>query len=87
MSNQPSATAPAVQRINVTEMYEVRQWAERYACSPHELKAAVCVVGNVADDVRRYLAQRHPVPNGRAALEAAFQQGADAYDTDGRALS
>ena len=86
MFKHPSATAPAVQRINVTELYEVRQWAERYACTPQELKAAICVVGNVADDVRRYLADAHPVPNGRAALEAAFQQGADAYDTDARVL-
>ena len=86
MFKHPLTTAPAVQRINVTELYDVRRWAERYNCTPQELKAAICVVGNVSGDVRRYLAHPHPVPNGRAALEAAFQQGADAYATDARVL-
>jgi hypothetical protein len=66
-------TLPAVRRINVTEMYEVRQWADRYGCTPKELRDAVRSVGNVADDVQRHLAAAKPAPvSGRAALEAAF---------------
>ncbi len=63
---------PAVQRINVTELGEVRRWAHRYGCTSLELKAAVLAVGNVASDVQRRLTEGRPAPNARAALEAAF---------------
>ena len=74
MFKRSSAADSAVQRINITELYELRQWADRYGCTPQELKAAVAAVGNVAHDVRRQLTHPNPPPNGRDALEAAFQR-------------
>ena len=68
-----SAADPAVQRINVTEMYEVLAWADRCGCTPRELKDAISAVGNIASDVRKHLACPKPTPGGRAALEAAFR--------------
>jgi hypothetical protein len=45
-------------RINVNEDYELRHWSLKFDSSINELKAAVKVVGPMADDVKRYLAKR-----------------------------
>ena len=71
------ATEPAVQRVNVTEMYDVRRWADRFGCTTQDLKTAIGVVGNVADDVRKYLINPKPATDHRAALKAAFQEPRD----------
>jgi hypothetical protein len=62
----------AVQRINVTEACDVRQWADRFRCTPDELRKAVSVVCNIASDVSDHLSDRKPASDPRAALEAAF---------------
>lgn len=72
MFKDSANTATTVRRINVTEMYEVRQWANQFGCTPQELKEAVRAVGNVADDVQKHLTPAKPAGGHRAALEAAF---------------
>jgi hypothetical protein len=42
-------------RIDVNEPYELRDWALRFGVSKEELKAAVATVGDLADEVQRYL--------------------------------
>jgi hypothetical protein len=72
MFRDKSAVEPAVQRINVTEPYDVRLWAERFSCTSRQLRDAVGAVGNIASDVRRHLMNPSPPRDARAALEAAF---------------
>lgn len=72
MFKDKANTAPTVRRINVTERYEVRQWAKQFGCTPQELTEAVRSVGNVADDVQKHLTLARPAGDHRAALEAAF---------------
>ena len=68
-----SVVEPAVQRINVTEPYDVRLWAERFGCTSRQLRDAVGAVGNIASDVQGHLINPAlPPPDARAALEAAF---------------
>ena len=67
-----SVVEPTVQRINVTEPYDVRLWAERFGCTPRQLRDAVGAVGNIASDVQGHLMHLPPPPDARAALEAAF---------------
>lgn len=45
-------------RINVQEEYEVRDWAKSFHVAPDEIKKAVKSVGDSADAVRKYLANR-----------------------------
>lgn len=42
-------------RISLSEAYEVRDWAEKFAVSEDRLRAAVAKVGPMADDVEREL--------------------------------
>ena len=42
-------------RINLSQDYEVRDWAARFGVTPDELKAAVKVVGNDAPTVEAHL--------------------------------
>ena len=72
MFRDKSAVEPAVQRINVTEPYDVRLWAERFGCTLRQLKDAVGAVGNIASDVQGYLMNPALPPDARAAIEAAF---------------
>lgn len=44
--------------ISLSEDYEVRDWSEKYAVTPEQLRAAVAAVGNRAEDVERWLAER-----------------------------
>jgi hypothetical protein len=45
-------------RINLSEDYEVRDWAKKFGVTPDELKAAVAKAGSRAEDVERALKQR-----------------------------
>lgn len=45
-------------RINLSEEYEVRDWAEKYNITPKELRDAVNEVGPMAKDVEAYLKKR-----------------------------
>ena len=47
--------APDRDRINLSEDYEVRDWAESLGVSRERLHEAVQAVGNSADKVREYL--------------------------------
>lgn len=67
-----SPPAPAVPRINVTELYSVREWSNRYGCTPEALRAAVDTVGNIAADVEVHLRPGRDVAHDQAALRAAF---------------
>jgi hypothetical protein len=69
-----SSPAVAGPRINVTEPYDVRRWADRFGCSSQALRDAVTAVGNVALDVQRHLVGSPPAADARAALEAAFSR-------------
>ncbi len=42
-------------RINLSEDYEVRDWAEKFGVSQDRLREAVGKVGSMADDVEREL--------------------------------
>jgi hypothetical protein len=72
MFRDRSAVEPAVQRINVTEAYDVRLWAERFGCTSRQLRDAVGAVGNIASDVQRHLMNPYAARDARAAVEAAF---------------
>ena len=56
MSDDKSKTGPADRsRINLSEDYEVRYWAEMLGVSKLELEATVEKVGPMAEDVRQFL--------------------------------
>ena len=58
MSDDKTNTGdPDRQRINLSEDYEVRDWAAKFGVSEDRLRAAVKKVGNQADDVRRELSK------------------------------
>ena len=42
-------------RIDVSQDYELRDWAEKFGVSKEQLKAAVQAVGDRAADVEKYL--------------------------------
>lgn len=44
-------------RINLSEDYEVRDWAKKFNVTPEQLKAAVGAVGNEAAAVEAHLKQ------------------------------
>jgi hypothetical protein len=46
---------PDRQRINTSEPYEVRHWAQKFGVSEDLLRTAVIQVGSMAHDVERYL--------------------------------
>ena len=64
---------PAVARINVTEPYSVREWSNKFGCSPEQVRAAVMAVGNVAADVEKHLRPAGNASADRAALREAFE--------------
>ena len=56
MSDDESKTGRADrQRINMSEDYEVRDWAKKFGVTEDGLRKAVERVGPMADDVRREL--------------------------------
>lgn len=42
-------------RVNVNESWEVKWWCNHFKCTDAQLRDAVRVVGEMADDVRRQL--------------------------------
>ena len=46
------------ERINVTQEYELRDWAKTLNTTPEKLKEAVQAVGDRTDKVREFLGQR-----------------------------
>ncbi|MEO7152869.1 MAG: DUF3606 domain-containing protein [Burkholderiaceae bacterium] len=46
------------QRINLSEDYELSDWARKFGVSVDELRRAVAAVGDRADAVQAHLAQR-----------------------------
>ena len=46
------------QRIDVSQDYELRDWAKTLNTTPERLKEAVQAVGDRADKVREYLGER-----------------------------
>lgn len=42
-------------KINLSQPYEVRDWAKKFGCTEAQLRAAVQVVGNGARKVGEYL--------------------------------
>jgi hypothetical protein len=47
-------------RIDVSQDWEVRDWAHRFGVSKEDVKAAVKEVGDGAADVERYLKSKKP---------------------------
>ena len=58
MDDRSKAGGPDRKRINVQEEYEVRDWAKSFGVAPDEIKKAVKSVGDNADAVRTFLANR-----------------------------
>jgi hypothetical protein len=79
-----SLAEPAVARINITELYSVREWSNRYGCTPEALRAAVAAVGNVATDVERHLRPGREAVHDLATLRAAFSDQPSAADDEPR---
>jgi hypothetical protein len=48
-------TPADVNRVNVSEEWEVRWWCDRFGCTETALRTAVSSAGDVADDVQREL--------------------------------
>ena len=42
-------------RISLSDDYEIQDWSEKYGVTREELKDAVKQVGNMAEDVEKYL--------------------------------
>jgi hypothetical protein len=55
MADDPTKTAADRKKIDVSQDYECRYWAEKFGVSPDELKAAATAAGPMADDIARYL--------------------------------
>ena len=50
-----NTTEPALDRINLEDPYDVRDWARKFGVSEDELRAAASTVGPMAKDVQRQL--------------------------------
>ena len=49
---------PDVQRIDTTQPFEVRSWADEFGVSVEELHAAIAAVGTRVDAVRAHLGRK-----------------------------
>lgn len=58
MADNPQKTGLDRKLIALHEPHEVRSWMESLQCTEMQLRDAVKAVGNSADAVREYLAQR-----------------------------
>jgi len=58
MADDPKKTALDRKLIALHEPHEVRSWTESLGCSETQLRDAVKAVGNSADEVRQYLAEK-----------------------------
>ena len=55
MADDPTKKAADRRRIDVSEVYVCRYWAERFGVTPARLKQAVAQVGVMVEDVEREL--------------------------------
>ena len=46
---------PAHMRVNMSELYAQREWANRFGCTREELREAVAAVGRMVNDIADYL--------------------------------
>ncbi|MGQ2923475.1 DUF3606 domain-containing protein [Variovorax sp. UC122_21] len=58
MTDDTKKTALDRKLISLEEKHEVRSWTESLGCSEMQLRDAVKAVGNSAQEVRGYLAER-----------------------------
>ena len=58
MSDDTSKTGLDQKLFSLEEDYEVRDWTKSLGCTPAELREAVKAVGNSAEKVREYLAEK-----------------------------
>jgi len=58
MADDPKKTELDRKLIALHEPHEVRSWTESLGCSETQLRDAVKAVGNSADEVRQYLAEK-----------------------------
>ncbi|GKT24734.1 MULTISPECIES: DUF3606 domain-containing protein [Comamonadaceae] len=58
MPDDATKTAEDRRLISLSEDYEIRDWMRSLNCTEEELRAAVKAVGNSAQAVRSYLANR-----------------------------
>ena len=63
-------------RINVSEDYEVRDWAKKLDATPEQIREAVKAVGDRAEDVEMHLKGTHATTN--ADQEARAEAGGKA---------
>lgn len=63
-------------RINVSEDYEVRDWAKKFDATPEQIRDAVKAVGDRAADVEMHLKGSHATTN--ADQEARAETGGKA---------
>lgn len=55
MADDPTKAAVDRKRIDVSEVYVSRYWAERFGVTPTRLKQVVAQVGVMVEDVEREL--------------------------------
>jgi hypothetical protein len=61
MADDLKKRGPAdAKRINVNETWEVVYWCKEFGCTAPELEEAVQTVGDLAEDVRIFIAARKP---------------------------
>lgn len=48
-------TPTDLNRVNVSEEWEVRWWCDKFGCTEMSLRTAVSTVGDAAEDVQREL--------------------------------
>jgi hypothetical protein len=58
MADDPKKTGLDRELISLDEPREVYSWTESLGCTEDQLRFAVQTVGNSADAVRKYLAER-----------------------------
>jgi AraC-like DNA-binding protein len=58
MPDDPTKTGQDRRLISLEQEHELRDWADTFGCSEELLREAVKEVGNSADAVRQYVANR-----------------------------
>ena len=62
-------------RIDVTQDYELRDWAKKFDATPDQVKEAVQAVGDRADDVEMHLKGSRSTTNSERTSEASDRKG------------
>jgi uncharacterized protein DUF3606 len=57
-------------RIDVSQDWEVRDWAQRFGVSQEDVKSAVKAVGDKAADVERYLKGKKPADQAARSFQS-----------------